>query len=595
MLVWRTERLLWAAAEPTTERFREDRKRLPERLRPLLVDMERHLFDPDFEVREMARRCGFRANSVSTLLTATLGQSPTDYMREARLEVACRLLGSSELKLWQVAQLVGYGSEDTFGKAFKRLYGVTPTDFHEADQTVRARFPPLAPELDSLRAAERAHSGEMEQEKAEALLSRLEAIYGHGEEEPVAPLPIVLDPALCKETEAAHVWRTIREAPYEKSRSTVQRYGSRALFDLLRQKSREEGRGDAWRGVELAQLAVESLDGCADELGEAVHDLRALGWAWVANARRFVPSRPGAEEAFHQADVAWRMPRANPDPEVEALLWDYKAALRSYERRFEEALALEDRAVERYRSLAASSALAGALIERGKVHLYAGKPAAAIVDNREALDLLGEDDVLLRLSGCQILAIAHVRLEDFSSAAEALGYARRFSSQCGDRGAALKIRQVEGLIHHGTGDAAEAETCLLEAREGLAQRDHLEDSAVVALDLAILYAEQDRLPEAASMAAEVVAVFEASRIERERLAALKVLGEAVARGAVSLEVLEAARDELRSVPTGRIGQHARPSAGASALGFDSWAVARDQTGASLHSAPPCGAARLPPA
>ncbi|MCP5068108.1 MAG: hypothetical protein GY946_16220, partial [bacterium] len=145
----------------------------------------------------------------------------------------------------------------------------------------------------------------------------------------------------------------------------------------------------------------------------------------------------------------------------------------------------------------------------------------------------------------QTLAIAYVRIEDFSSAADALRQAKRLCS--GYPEAWLKIRWVEGLIHQGQSDIARAETCLVEAHQGLSELDQIEDAAVVALDRAILCAEQGRSAEVVPLAAEVAAVFEASRVERERLAALRVLGAEVAEGAVNLAVLREAREELQSL------------------------------------------------
>ncbi len=138
-----------------------------------------------------------------------------------------------------------------------------------------------------------------------------------------------------------------------------------------------------------------------------------------------------------------------------------------------------------------------------------------------------------------------MRIEDFSSAADALRQAKRLCS--GYPEAWLKIRWVEGLIHQGQSDIARAETCLVEAHQGLSELDQIEDAAVVALDRAILCAEQGRSAEVVPLAAEVAAVFEASRVERERLAALRVLGAEVAEGAVNLAVLREAREELQSL------------------------------------------------
>ncbi len=95
------------------------------------------------------------------------------------------------------------------------------------------------------------------------------------------------------------VWPRLSGLPYESQRLVVQQYvfTSPELFDLLREKSRQEGRRDRQRGIELAELALLSLDVSAAALGERIHELRALGRAWLGNAKRLALDFPGAEEA----------------------------------------------------------------------------------------------------------------------------------------------------------------------------------------------------------------------------------------------------------------------------------------------------------
>lgn len=87
---------------------------------------------------------------------------------------------------------------------------------------------------------------------------------------------------------------------------------------MLSQKSRELGRKDRWRGVVLAEVALASLDGCAAALGDRVVELRALGWARLANALRLACDPKQAERAITRAEAEWATLRRERDHRIEA-------------------------------------------------------------------------------------------------------------------------------------------------------------------------------------------------------------------------------------------------------------------------------------
>jgi len=58
-----------------------------------------------------------------------LGQTPLEYVTEWRMQKAIQLLKQRDKKLVDVAQSVGYESDAAFGKAFKRVVGLTPGEY----------------------------------------------------------------------------------------------------------------------------------------------------------------------------------------------------------------------------------------------------------------------------------------------------------------------------------------------------------------------------------------------------------------------------------------------------------------------------------
>lgn len=58
-----------------------------------------------------------------------IGEAPMEYLTRCRIHKASRLLRESALTIAQVAQQIGYDSEASFNKAFKRQIGLPPGRF----------------------------------------------------------------------------------------------------------------------------------------------------------------------------------------------------------------------------------------------------------------------------------------------------------------------------------------------------------------------------------------------------------------------------------------------------------------------------------
>lgn len=186
MLGPHAQKALEKAATETLERIRADQRRANSRLRPLLEHIEANLFEQDLDVNQLKRSCGVRDNSVAIQFHSQLGIPPHAYIEECRLRTGCRLLEDSELKVWQIADLLGYSSIQVFSRAFSRWAGQRPTLFRKKSRQRRAAekrpdssrverdFDYALMSTDSLR---RALNGELTQEEAGRLIHRLLETY----------------------------------------------------------------------------------------------------------------------------------------------------------------------------------------------------------------------------------------------------------------------------------------------------------------------------------------------------------------------------------------------------------------------------------
>ncbi|TDY51678.1 helix-turn-helix protein [Paraburkholderia rhizosphaerae] len=67
-------------------------------------------------------------SNFSDRFTASVGVPPLRYVTRWRLTVAADLLRAGKLKVMEVAQTAGYGSEAAFSRAFKAQFGYPPRD-----------------------------------------------------------------------------------------------------------------------------------------------------------------------------------------------------------------------------------------------------------------------------------------------------------------------------------------------------------------------------------------------------------------------------------------------------------------------------------
>lgn len=89
-------------------------------------------------VDELACRAATSRSVLDERFRKLLGQPPMRYLTEWRMQVAADLIKDTGAKLAAVAEAVGYGSEEAFGRAFLRHLGVTPGQWRNTTQRAGA-------------------------------------------------------------------------------------------------------------------------------------------------------------------------------------------------------------------------------------------------------------------------------------------------------------------------------------------------------------------------------------------------------------------------------------------------------------------------
>ncbi len=537
------------------KRIREDRARVSPQLKPLIDYIADHLFDIDFQVTTMLAECGVRAHTIPTKFAAQLGHTPRDYVSDCRLEVAARMLRSSDLHVWRIGTSVGYDGDHPFSRAFKRRYGMGPRDYRLAAQVEVPTESSQAQELITAAELVEALAGKLEPADAESLEYRLRAIGDRlrilypnlrQTEVPVRP---VAGAEFVEQVMAELLWERIRSKPWNDQRTLVKSqfcFSTPALFDLLLRKCREEGREDRSRGVLVAQLALDSLDSIAGSLMEFLPSYRAKGMAYLSAMYRLELDLNAAEKSLDYAEIEWQTPEEDSrDQAVLHLIVQNRASLRLYQRRFEEAYELITRATGDLAESCTCGVLMDSLIIRGVIESYARTPVDTIASLRKALELVDEHtDRYLRLCLLHNLARAYVEADWHEAAGEYISLAKNLAEQCNHQQMRYLILGVEGKRAAASGDLVAAERCLSASLSGLCALMNSDDAAYFALELAIIYFKQGRPSEVLEMAVKAIKLLEPLGIHEEVAVAYGLLRDAVKGTTVPLEILEQCKEHI---------------------------------------------------
>jgi AraC-like DNA-binding protein len=88
---------------------------------------------------ELAREVGLSRSVLTERFGHFVGMPPMQYLARWRMQIAARLLCDSDVNIATVADEVGYGSEASFSRAFKKLVGAPPAAWRRTRNAEPAR------------------------------------------------------------------------------------------------------------------------------------------------------------------------------------------------------------------------------------------------------------------------------------------------------------------------------------------------------------------------------------------------------------------------------------------------------------------------
>ncbi len=82
-------------------------------------------------LKEIAAHCGLSVSHFSLLFKQKMHHAPLDYLNHLRIQLACRLLDFSSLKVKEVASRVGFTDVLYFSKVFRKVMGHPPSVYRK--------------------------------------------------------------------------------------------------------------------------------------------------------------------------------------------------------------------------------------------------------------------------------------------------------------------------------------------------------------------------------------------------------------------------------------------------------------------------------
>jgi AraC-like DNA-binding protein len=92
-------------------------------------------------VESLARAVGMGRSNFAAHFTQSVGKAPMEVVAEHRMEHAATLLRQGRMKIAEIAELAGYGSEAAFSRRFSRHFGITPSQLREEARAAREETP----------------------------------------------------------------------------------------------------------------------------------------------------------------------------------------------------------------------------------------------------------------------------------------------------------------------------------------------------------------------------------------------------------------------------------------------------------------------
>ncbi|MDF1558622.1 MAG: ATP-binding protein [Bacteroidales bacterium] len=98
-------------------------------LREIMKVFDKHLSEPDFNIEMLGKELNMSRSQLFRKVHAITGSTPMELLRLVRMKHAARLLRSGTMNISQVTYAIGLQNTSHFASAFRKYFGVSPSDY----------------------------------------------------------------------------------------------------------------------------------------------------------------------------------------------------------------------------------------------------------------------------------------------------------------------------------------------------------------------------------------------------------------------------------------------------------------------------------
>jgi YesN/AraC family two-component response regulator len=84
-------------------------------------------------LEDLSEKFGLSKSYINAIFVKYMQHAPIDLFIQMKMKEACRQLKTTDLCVYEIAQMVGYGDQYYFSRIFKKIVGVSPREYRNSD------------------------------------------------------------------------------------------------------------------------------------------------------------------------------------------------------------------------------------------------------------------------------------------------------------------------------------------------------------------------------------------------------------------------------------------------------------------------------
>jgi len=93
--------------------------------------IQKNLENTELDVEHLAKMMNVSRPTLYRKIKAISDLTPNELIHVSRLKRAAELLATTDFKVYEVADMVGYHSQNNFGRSFLKQFGMPPTEYQK--------------------------------------------------------------------------------------------------------------------------------------------------------------------------------------------------------------------------------------------------------------------------------------------------------------------------------------------------------------------------------------------------------------------------------------------------------------------------------